>query len=435
MLNKEALIPFTNGKYKVTVFGQLFFKDRLVSVVDSKCVELIINHKTHMLPLATLMVVAFFKINLLPKYWKRIHPIFKDNDESNLNLTNLSYGFNGDPVESDLYKGFYHIPFFTSYFINKTGGLINGNGQIISWFITPYQEKKNITGGYYTAGIHNDLNKRTWVSRHRLLSLTFKKYSSDPKKLVTNHKDGIPGNDWLDNLELVTYAVNNQHAYDNGLRPNGTVPVLYKNYITGKEKSFISIQKCADYLNLTHSAVYTRITRDKDKVFEDGHMFKYDDGTPWIELPKTISKNRIRSIAVVARNIFTGDIFIFDSIRQAAAVTNVAIDTIDKQLQINSHIAYLGFNFRSLQDNIDWPEHNKFQLAIYKDYPTKSPNGVIIKDINTGEETFFTSAEKAALEFNCSPIIIRTRCFNNSVINGKKYCSYKLTESYGPLTQ
>ena len=59
---------------------------------------------------------------------------------------------------------------------------------------------------------------------------------------------------------------------------------------------------------------------------------------------------------------------------------------------------YNGYNFRYFTEVDKFPEHSERHLQIYKDYPVNAKAGVVAKDVNTGEELFFTTKSKC-LEF------------------------------------
>ena len=73
---------------------------------------------------------------------------------------------------------------------------------------------------------------------HRLVAETFlTRGSSD---LVVNHKDGNKLNNQISNLEWVTQAQNNQHAYDNGLKRGPTKGLLNDNHPAAKSGRLVS---------------------------------------------------------------------------------------------------------------------------------------------------------------------------------------------------
>lgn len=56
---------------------------------------------------------------------------------------------------------------------------------------------------------------------HTLVANAFIPKPIGNERYVVNHKDGNKHNNSVQNLEWVSYSQNNQHAYDNGLKPRG----------------------------------------------------------------------------------------------------------------------------------------------------------------------------------------------------------------------
>lgn len=78
--------------------------------------------------------------------------------------------------------------------------------------------KMGITNnGYYYVGLCKN-GKSTSKTVHRLIALTFLKPTD--LNLTVNHKDGNKLNNNINNLEMVTYSQNQQHARDTGLAPS-----------------------------------------------------------------------------------------------------------------------------------------------------------------------------------------------------------------------
>lgn len=65
--------------------------------------------------------------------------------------------------------------------------------------------------GYPCVNINNKK-----VNVHRLVALNF--IANPHNKATVNHKDGDKTNNHISNLEWATYAENNQHAWDTGLK-------------------------------------------------------------------------------------------------------------------------------------------------------------------------------------------------------------------------
>ena len=107
----------------------------------------------------------------------------------------------------------------------------SANGMILmerelKQFLTP--------NGYLQVSLmHNGKRKVKYV--HKLVAEAFLNKPED--SLIVNHKDGNKTNNIVDNLEFVTYAENNQHAYDTGLHNKGEKH--YKSKLTTEDAKTI----------------------------------------------------------------------------------------------------------------------------------------------------------------------------------------------------
>ena len=80
-------------------------------------------------------------------------------------------------------------------------------------FLKPHESGR----GYPAVALSkNGIVKTTYV--HTLVANAFLGENPD---MVVNHIDGNKWNNAVSNLEWVSYSQNNQHAYDNGLKPRG----------------------------------------------------------------------------------------------------------------------------------------------------------------------------------------------------------------------
>lgn len=179
--------------------------------------------------------------------------------------------------ECPLNKGFYLIAGFERYAVNTDGVLIQRlPKKELNWHVVPGNRKINSKGGYVGRNLTNDNGSTHHVTRHRLLALTFKKLPPNYHRKVVNHKDGIPGNDWLDNLEWATYSENTKHAYRNGLYPNKVRPVEVF-FPDGTIKVYSLRIEAIEATGLPEANVDTRLRRRDGRVMQDGYGFRYVD--------------------------------------------------------------------------------------------------------------------------------------------------------------
>lgn len=140
------------------------------------------------------------------------------------------------------------------------------------------------TTGYPSVRISNPRHKKKHLNVHHLVAVAF---LGEPSQCV-NHIDGDKTNNHVSNLEWCTYAHNNQHAYDMGLKK--------ARGLTSEEAK--RIRKLADsscystpVIDLTTGKHYKSIKSTKEDGFypgcvqkvcagnvktHRGHIFVYD---------------------------------------------------------------------------------------------------------------------------------------------------------------
>lgn len=202
----------------------------------------------------------------------------------------IGYRFLNGKLACKDYPGFYYIPGCPSHAINSAGELINAKkGTKLKWYITKPSKKKNVTGGYAFNRI--DFGREVlMISRHRSMLLVFKPYPDDVDSLVSNHINGIPGDDRLDNLEWMCRKGNIDHAYQNGLRGQNK-PVLARNILTGEISEFYSVAECGRKIGILDKTLNHRL--EKGLFCSPGtsnYQVKYvDDPRDWVD-PKSFNK-------------------------------------------------------------------------------------------------------------------------------------------------
>lgn len=326
--------------------------------------------------------------------------IYLDNDGD------LSYCF-PEPTESPFYPGYFYIPGYSRYVINRQGDLlVVRTGRSIKWYKTKATAKS--VGGYFIANINADNGKRNALGRHRALLLAFKHPKIHPGNLHVNHLDGKPGNDVFDNLEWSTQSENVLHAYRNGLYPNKTVKIDVWNWKTGFIGHYPSIQQFVEEHNYEHNKVIYRIRNNEHysngRKYSDGWRFKKPN-EPWVVLDAHIEEDK-QKVEVIARDVFTGKPIIFGSIEEAAQETKCHPGAIRVQIVDNLMLPLRGWNFRKLSEFEGWPQYTEKHLEIFRKHPIRPGDGIEVYDCNNNSMMFFTSAEEAAAEFNISPVTV-----------------------------
>lgn len=322
-----------------------------------------------------------------------------DGDKQNTHASNVGYRFKGGKLEVKNHPGFYYVPGATGVAINASGVLLRVlSNKYSNWYITS-AGTKNAKGGYYTTVFCI----RGWsytLGRHRAMLLVFKGYPDNVDTLVTNHKNGIPGDDRLDNLEWVTRLENNQHAFDTGLR-SSTIPVLIRNVLTGEVKEFASKELAKRYLGIQGgNTMVFRLDKAKfGHVFHDGTQVKYkNDLRDWIipEDPvKAIEEAKTAKRSIKAKNCFNGIERVYESITEASQDLHIGVDTIAQRFKVKNFKPLFGWLFKDLEDNSPWYSYTEEELLISMQPASEKAEA---RNLLTGEHRNYDSVRQACLD-------------------------------------
>jgi HNH endonuclease len=423
------VLPYSARQYFVNEVSEVFnaLGERIPEIKINDKISVKINwydgEKDYELGLIVLS--AFGKIGHDYTLYNRVDVIYRDGNNTNIFASNLICRFSGPPIESHI-PGFFLIPGFSRYVINRSGEVYNLlKNKTISW-ATSKAKEGNRLGGYKYRNFLTDYGSIT-TYRHRLLCLVFIPFTGVFNKLTVNHKDGIKSNNDLNNLEWVTYSENNKHAWDSGLKLNNRPRILKRNLLTGKIDSYRSVRECAYSLGDTSGFYVTQRLKDQSGgIYPDYLLFKRDDGSDWPE----VDYSKIPSVpssyqnVLVARNVFTGRTYAFDNLQEFSKQINVSTTVIVEHARVNQVIPSNGYNFRYLINSNTWPNHTEKHLLVYKDYPERPADGVIMMDHETMQDTFFTSCYKVIEKMGIHEDHLRTLIYSGRRFN-KRY-TFKL---------
>lgn len=338
-----------------------------------------------------LMALHFKGVRLPIELWGEVEGFYIDSDATHQHASNIGYRFRNAPLECIGHPGFFYVPMYTTYGINRQGVLLNVASGLIksSWNKTKPYKPKNVTGGYGFTSASFDIGKQTTIYRHRLLCLTFKPYPNHIDRLDVNHKNGIPGDDDLDNLEWVTRKRNLQHAYDNRLRTQNK-PLLARNLRTGEVMEFASISEAGRALGVKMGTVAWRVARSPAEVDRDGFQFKLlEDPRPWVEYPDVEGAitNAVQVTPILVRDCKTGVVTEYESAREVERELGLNRTTVLMRLRVDLRGPHRGYQFKYVDDVREWGEFDPVTL----DDLGSIPRVIVGRNLHTGETCEYPS--------------------------------------------
>jgi len=443
---EKKYLPCSARRYHITKHGVVYYgqNEVEVSMLNGELyVQLDWVSGRALYNVATLMLVTYLTTELPDHLYEKIRPLYKDGDKGNLKIENLCYDFGDKPLEVEDYPGFFYIPGYSLYAISSVGDLINWKtGKYKTWSIVHPKKDKYATGTYSYNRVIRDDGVSCTLFKHRALCLAHKPLGVCVDDYVVDHVDTNTKNNKLDNLEWVTYQENLLRAYRTGLRPRSSKPIDMLNLETGEVSQFETVQSAVDYISekklmtqtCTVTLIHYRIAKCKGKVFPDKLVFKCrDEEWPPEIIQGTYKECRAgRGESIVARNVYTGVLSIFDNCRVASDFTQVKSATILSHVNKQTDIPVNGYNFRYLSESKEWPHHSEKNLIIYKAFPVYPPNGVIATNLETGDEIFFESAARCFNAFNLSKSGLHGVLDTAKSIKGHTFRTYDIRENLGP---
>lgn len=333
--------------------------------------------------------------------------------------------------EIEDFPDYYEIPSYSNYGIRRDGVVINRRtGNTLTGSINP--------DGYCNFRITDDSGTTLTWGRHRLLAYVFKNPGCDIADLVVNHKNGIKGDDYLDNLEWVTYQGNAEHAGANGLTEK-CKPLSVRDVDTGKVLTFPSIVECARAFSMTKDAVVHRLKFGEKRVFPERKQYRYGhEDLPW-HVPGDDELENIqygRERKVLVRYLLSDTVVTYDKATDAAKAINVAISTLSVWLNDNANIPIRsGFvQVKWCHDVTPW----RVPLKPYTEYRERTGKRIVgVKNVGTKVVTIFKSAAECCDALNIKPTALNYRLKSNgqTVFSDGNTYSYLDTYESGPTSQ
>lgn len=339
-----------------------------------------------------LIAIQFKCYDLPPQLYKEIVAFPIDNDKGNHYPSNVGYRFRSGRLEVPGHPGFYYIPGFLRTAIDRNLRLLYiPKKEIKNWYIsTPRKNNsRNIKGGYRLAIVPTLDVKRASLGRHRASLLVFDGYPDNVDDLIANHKNGVPGDDYCDNLEWMTRRDNNIHAYETNLKTQN-LRVLSRNVFTGEIIEYRSISECAARIGLlSDESMRGRLYRSKFcQVFSDGLQFKLkNDKRPWI-IPTMDEIEGIgvsKGVAVDVYDTATGLYRSYSSVKLAHQYTGINKNFIRDVMLSGRKPIHKGYYIR-IKSNDPLPVFSNQEI---NDSYRNTQKSILVKNLKTDDVTEF----------------------------------------------
>lgn len=329
-------------------------------------------------------------------------------------------------VPSLVFKGYYEIPNFSRYVVNRNGDVIDKNEMTMKYGAAN-------PAGYFNYLLFRDSDgRRTCVGRHRLLGIVFIHPGVDITNLVVNHINGIKGDDRLGNLEWLTHKENVEHAGALGISPK-CLPVSVRNSYTGEIIHFPSIVECARYYGVSKDEINYRTKIGECRVFPEGRQYRLKSDKPWFIpdcLETEIRRNRDLK-GVLVRYVFYDLIKEYSSARNFCSDIKMSAGLVSRWLSLSDQPILPGLmQVKWAYDDTPW-RRMEDPLAEYNER-SKFSKIVQIEDDETKQRHYFLNALSCSRHMGVSPTALdyRLKTEGKSVFSdGCRYMYYTASPS------
>lgn len=228
-----------------------------------------------------------------------------------------------NPKEVPGLDNHFEIPGYSRYAITIDGKVLNIE-------TNTYLEGSVNPDGYHNFRLTSDENNVLTWGRHRLMAFVFKHPGVPIEDLIVNHENGIKGDDYLDNLEWMTYQGNQEHAGQMGLTEK-CMPISVRDVDTGEVINYPSIIAYARIVGMTKDAVNYRIKAGEFRVFPERKQYRLASvKNDWI-IPNNIETHLLTNGTckkVQVKFLRSDTVFEFDKLTDLAKYLNVSPSTI-----------------------------------------------------------------------------------------------------------
>lgn len=274
--------------------------------------------------------------------------------------------------------------------------------------------KQYVLNGYHIVDTFRGSLTET-LPVHRAVALAWIE-NDDPTKVVVNHIDGIPSNNWYENLEWATYSWNNHHAVLNDLR-NDNIECKVRDFETGDVISFKSMARAKEFMGLRKDAALHSV-RPKmfGRLISDRYEFRYkDDPTPWFYEGRSerIKPSRYM-VQVIYSDMSVKEIYSRKSLLKEFRLYNSKVTSIPE-------LAKLAIEQNPEMVIIVLDSYHQDMCRVKRN--TRPSNIQPIRAVNGDETIKFTSLSKCASYFGVDRSSISNRLDKPKDLNGWLFSS------------
>lgn len=297
------------------------------------------------------------KFHLPLSEWEQVKVGFLDDDAENFAADNLYLVYPEEGIPYPELSGYYYIPGFELNAINRDGVVYR---TVRKNLYPPYLGGKTVPNSFYPF-VRLDVvsgDERKYV--HRLLAETFGKPPKGYPKLLVDHNDGNKMNFKLFNLIWVTAKDNSFKAYNNQEARADNNPLEVFDRELGQVFKYVSQNEFARTMEVDSWCIGLVLKRPRS-VYKNRYVLRRKGDTRdfqeiWDYKPPVGKK-------ILARNVFTGEITVYNSLAEASRATQVGTTGILTSLSnTNPRSAFKDLQFKRESDETPWPDLNEYEL-------------------------------------------------------------------------
>lgn len=324
------------------------------------------------------------------------------------------------PIESKEFPGFYEIPGYSKYCINRKSDIKHKRkNKIINQYDVKGSFSSDInTGCYKRATMTNDNNCLSAVLVHRLMAIVFchPGVGFDITTLQVNHKDHNKCNNVPENLEWITCEDNIKHSKQH-YKSRKHIPIQIRYIDSNLVVDFGNVTAAAKSLKLHRTTLLSRLHGAvPGHVFPEGVMIRYkpsDPKTPWPKKGNVTEEiETYYTKPLLIKNVLTEEIFEFPSGIEAVKLIGLSPATISEYSNDETQPVFWGKNGEVYIAKKKYPE-SPFR-TIYDPYLDMIERDnlrriVMAVNVENGKRRIYETTQKCATDFNLNKTTLNWR--------------------------